>query len=290
MNRKTDIAMKKLLAIALALTAITACNGNKETNEETVDGKAADISNVEGQRDSLMSLIGDISDNIIAVNRMEGILANGDYSETPDKRQEIMNNIAALREELDARKKALEELESKLKSSNGYTAKLKKTIESQKQLIEEQSEKIKTLEAQLSEANTQISGLRQNVDSLHTQVSTVTEQRNAETQRADKVTDELNICYYVCGSNKELKEHKILEKKFLGKTKIMEGDFDRTYFTKSDKRNLHEIKTYAKSAKLMTSHPSGSYSITTENGTAVVKIINSASFWEKSNFLVIQTE
>lgn len=283
--------MKKMMILALALTgALVACNGNKEQKDAIADTTQPDISKVEGQRDSLMNLIGDISQNLLEVNRMENIFVSGDFKDTPDKRQEIIANINALRQELDARKQALEELESKLKSSNGYSAKLQKTIESQKQLIDEQSQKIQQLEAALADANVKISDLNKNVEDLNTQVSTVTEERNAETQRADKVTDELNICYYVCGSNKELKEHKILEKKFLGKTKTMEGDFDRSYFTKADKRKLTEVKTYAKKAELKTSHPAGSYSMETVGGTVVIKIKDAKKFWEKSNFLVIQTK
>lgn len=283
--------MKKIMILALALTAtLMACNGNKEQKEQLADDNQPDISKVEGQRDSLMNLIGDISENLLEVNRMENILVSGDFKDTPDKRQEIIANIAALRQELDARKQALEDLEKRLKSSNGYTAKLQKTIESQKQLIEEQAQKIQQLENALADANTKISDLNQSVDNLNTQVSTVTEERNAETQRANQATDELNICYYVCGSNKELKEHKILEKKFLGKTKTMEGDFDHSYFTKADKRTLHEVKTYAKKAELKTSHPAGSYSIEEEGGMMVIKIKDSKKFWEKSNFLVVQTK
>lgn len=135
--------MKKMMILALALTgALVACNGNKEQKDALADTTQPDISKVEGQRDSLMNLIGDISQNLLEVNRMENILVSGDFKDTPDKRQEIIANINALRQELDARKQALEELESKLKSSNGYSAKLQKTIESQKQLIDEQSQKI----------------------------------------------------------------------------------------------------------------------------------------------------
>ena len=130
--------MKKMMILALALTgALVACNGNKEQKDALADTTQPDISKVEGQRDSLMNLIGDISQNLLEVNRMENILVSGDFKDTPDKRQEIIANINALRQELDARKQALEELESKLKSSNGYSAKLQKTIESQKQLIGE---------------------------------------------------------------------------------------------------------------------------------------------------------
>lgn len=285
--------MKRNLFFAFLASAILISCSNGKTGSETeklAEDPAPDVSSIEGQRDSLMSLIGDISENIIEVNRMENILASKDYSETPDQRQEIMNNIAALRQELESRRKALNELEAKLKESNGYTAKLKKTIDAQKQLIDEQTLKIQELQTQLDEANVRIAGLTENVDSLSHQVTEVTAQREAETRRAEAIADEMNTCYYVCGSNKELKEHKILEKKFLGKTKIMEGDYDRNYFTKADKRTLHTIKTYAKEAKLMTKHPEGSYSIKEENGTAVVQILNSKLFWEKSNFLVIQTD
>ena len=157
--------MKKMMILALALTgALVACNGNKEQKDALADTTQPDISKVEGQRDSLMNLIGDISQNLLEVNRMENILVSGDFKDTPDKRQEIIANINALRQELDARKQALEELESKLKSSNGYSAKLQKTIESQKQLIDEQSQKIQQLEAALADANVKISDLNKNVD------------------------------------------------------------------------------------------------------------------------------
>lgn len=284
--------MKKLLILSAVIAcALTACNGKGDSDALAADS-TPDVSTVEGQRDSLMTLIGDISDNILEVNRMENILVAGSY-ETPDKKQELMDNIAALRQTLAERRKALEELEAKLKKSNGYTAKLKKTIESQKQLIEEQSRKIEQLEVQLGEARQQIAGLNESVDSLSSQVSDVTAQRVAETQRADAATEEANkanVCYYVAGSSKELKEHKILEKKFLGKTKIMEGDYDRGYFTKADRRTISEINTYSAKAKLLTKHPAASYEIADEGGVMVVKIKDKKTFWEKSNFLVIQTD
>lgn len=137
--------MKKMMILALALTgALVACNGNKEQKDAIADTTQPDISKVEGQRDSLMNLIGDISQNLLEVNRMENILVSGDFKDTPDKRQEIIANINALRQELDARKQALEELESKLKAQTDILQ-IAETIESQKQLIDEQSQKFSSL-------------------------------------------------------------------------------------------------------------------------------------------------
>lgn len=282
--------MKKMLVCAVALSGLLVACGNKDNGEKLAEEQTPDVSTIEGQRDSLMTLIGDINENLLEVNRMENILVERNAGETPNQRQELMDNIAALKQALETRRQALDELEKKLKNSNGYTANLKRTIDSQKKLIEEQAQKIEELQGQLNDANVTIAGLAENVDSLTGQVTRVSAEREAETQRAEAIADELNTCYYVCGNSNELKEHKILEKKFLGKTKIMEGDFDRGYFTKADKRTLHEINTYAKNAKLQTKHPEGSYVIEPVNGIMVVRIKDAKRFWEKSNFLVIQTD
>lgn len=286
--------MKKVMLLALvAGMSLFSCNNTEKNTgkDEAVEQANRQLESVEAQRDSLMSLVGDINSSLIAVTRLENILsANDGMRETPSKRKEILNNIAALRQELENRRQALNELERKLKNSNEYNASLKKMIDSQKRMIEEQAAKISELQNELQNANERISGLTASVDSLVYEVDNITAQREAETQRAENIADELNTCYYAVGSNKELKEHKILEKKFLGKTKIMESEYDREYFTKSDKRSLYRINTFAKKAKLMTKHAEGSYELVEVDGTMVLKILNPKLFWEKSNFLVIQID
>ncbi len=286
--------MKKVMLLALvAGMSLFSCNNTEKNTgkDEAVEQANRQLESVEAQRDSLMSLVGDINSSLIAVNRLENILsANDGMRETPSKRKEILNNIAALRQELENRRQALNDLERKLKNSNEYNASLKKMIDSQKRMIEEQAAKISELQNELQNANERISGLTASVDSLVYEVDNITAQREAETQRAENIADELNTCYYAVGSNKELKEHKILEKKFLGKTKIMESEYDREYFTKSDKRSLYRINTFAKKAKLMTKHAEDSYELVEVDGTMVLKILNPKLFWEKSNFLVIQID
>ena len=39
------------------------------------------------------------------------------------------------------------------------------------------------------------------------------------------------------------------------------GNFNKSYFTKVDIREVSEIKLYSKSAKLLTTHPSSSYTL-----------------------------
>ena len=103
------------------------------------------------------------------------------------------------------------------------------------------------------------------------------------------LNNELNVCYYVVGSKKELKKNKIIQTGFLRKTKIMEGDFERSYFTKADKRTLSLIALHSKKADVLSKHPAGSYQIVEDaNGLKSLKITDSSRFWELSNFLIVK--
>lgn len=70
----------------------------------------------------------------------------------------------------------------------------------------------------------------------------------------------------------------------------MQADFQQSYFTKADKRELRSIPTHAKKAKISTNMPAESYTIQDEGGTKVIKITDPEKFWSLSNYLVIQVD
>ena len=115
------------------------------------------------------------------------------------------------------------------------------------------------------------------------------EVKAALVQAQDKA---LNAAWFVFGTNSELKEQKIVTKKFLQKKKVLENDdFNKNYFTQIDIRKDKEIKLYSKDAKLLTSHPDGSYEfIKDKKGTLTLKILNPNSFWSISRYLVIEVK
>ena len=72
---------------------------------------------------------------------------------------------------------------------------------------------------------------------------------------------------------------------------MLQGNFNKSYFTKIDIRVEKEIKLYSKSAKILTMHPSSSYSLTTDaKDQYVLRITNPDIFWSTSNYLVIQVK
>ena len=93
----------------------------------------------------------------------------------------------------------------------------------------------------------------------------------------------LNTAWYVFGTKRELRNQHILEG-----SKVMNGNFNKNYFTKIDIRDTREIKLYSKSAQIRTVHPSGSYTLERDaNKQYVLRITNPQNFWSTSKYLVI---
>ena len=73
------------------------------------------------------------------------------------------------------------------------------------------------------------------------------------------------------------------------KTKVLSKDFDASYFTQIDIREVKEIPTYKKKIKMMTNHPQQSYKISVgEDENVTIEILNQKEFWSVSKYLVVQ--
>lgn len=285
--------MKKIFAIALLVAVMTSCNSKKEEQNDPAlqDATRQELEEAVADRDSLFMLVNEISAGMDQIKQLEDILTtSGVGEEGSDLRAKIIKDMAAIQQTLKQRREQLTALEAKLKKSNLANAELKKTIETLRQQIDEQSAEISSLRSNLAEANVIIDSLSDAVDSLNETVDTVVAQRDAAERRGTELENELNTCYYVAASSKELKEHNILEGGFLRKTKLMEGDFDKSFFTKADKRNLTTINLYSKKAKVLTKQPEGSYELVDNDGQKVLRILNPASFWSLSNYLVVEID
>ncbi len=293
--------MKKLASAAIITAAmLTACNGDKLRNAEAQNEQLkGDLAETLATQDSLLVLVNDISDGMSQIKDLEKIISTpgGLGNETASRKEQIRNDMIAIQQALQERRERLAELEKKLEKAGGESSTLKRTISNLKAQIAEQSTEIATLTNQLASANIKIEELTSTVKSLNTDVDSL--KTNVEAERAAKTAAEeaalaadreLNACYYAIGTNKELKERDILKSGFLRKTKLLKGDFDMSYFTTGDKRNLSEIATHSKKAKIMTSQPKDSYEIVDVDGQKVIKITNPAKFWQLSDFIVIEVD
>ena len=89
-----------------------------------------------------------------------------------------------------------------------------------------------------------------------------------------------------------MKEQGILDDRFLAKDRVLQNsDFNKDYFTQIDIREDKIIKLHSKSAKLLTTHPDGSYEfIKDEKEQQVLLISDPVEFWSVSRYLVIQVK
>ncbi len=289
--------MKKILILCLSavLLATTGC-GNKEKEEQLkqaqalADATREELATAVTDRDELIALVSEISSGVDEIKQLESILSVPNSSETTIEKENILNDIAAIQKTLQERRERLAQLEKKLNNSKLNNSKLQKTIESLTAQIDAQNAEIETLRTNLDNAQTQIATLDAKVETLNTEVTTVTAQRDSTDAQNARLTDELNTCYYAIGNKSELKENRILETGFLRKSKILEGDFDKAFFTKADKRSLNRLELNSKKVELMTKHPNDSYQLIEEDGAKVLSITSPALFWSLSNYLVIKID
>lgn len=295
--------MKKISYLVLLMIGLALMPACQRSNQQELESMRQDsinaalrdsINTANAEKDSLMELMGDIADGMQQIKELEDIVSVNNLSgETPDRKKQLRDDIVLIQQSINKHKARLNELEKRLKQSTNYNSKMEKSIASLKQQLEEQQQTINSLTEQLAAAHIQIKNLNQSVDSLNTVNKVVTKEKEAAQEESKALANEvtnLNTCYYVVGSKKELKAHKIIEAGFLRKTKILQGDYELSYFTKADRRTLSEIPLHSRKAELMTNHPKDSYEIVDQGNGKTLRILNSNRFWEKTNYLVIKVD
>ena len=142
----------------------------------------------------------------------------------------------------------------------------------------------------MAKRDVRIAELDEAVTNLTGQVEHLTTENEQQKEVLMTQDEALNTVYYALGTNKELKEQKIVEGGGLfSSKKVMEGEFNNTYFTAVDMRKLHDIPFDSKKAKLLTNHPEGTYELQKDNeGYLTLVITNPDSFWSLSRYLVVE--
>ena len=286
---------RNLIYAAVGLLALAGCKGHD--NADNADSlrmaeMEAQYQEATNFNDSLLLLMGDIYAGLDSINSQEGLLMNPGVGDNVDRRAEVRNNLSAIRMRLEQNKQLLAQLEKKANDAGSNSKVLQRTIEQMKERIAQQDAKIEELTTQLASAN-------ETIDQLSGQVAETQQQLADETQAKEEAQAQYvaaenaaNTVYYVIGSNKQLKEWKVLEKRFLGATKVMQGDeINFSCFHKADKRNLTSIPTGAKKVEIKSLNDANSYVIEGEkDGPKTIKITNPELFWQKTPYLVIETK
>lgn len=285
--------MKKILFLSVcAATLLSSCGESAQQVRDDAQRQRDSLMQVISQRDAeldeIMSTVNEINEGFRLINEAQGRVstevANG---EGQNMKAQVRENIQFIQQTLQQNKEQIEKLKSRLKGSSLQNTKLQETLDQLTAQMEEKSQEIEALKAELTAKDATIAEQGEQIEALNTNVkelSTANEEKAKVVASQDK---QLNTAWFVFGTKSELKEQNILNKREV----LKDGNFNKNYFTEIDIRTQKEIKLYSKSATLLTSHPSGSYTLAKDaKGQYVLKINNPNTFWSVSRYLVIQVK
>jgi chromosome segregation ATPase len=180
-------------------------------------------------------------------------------------------------------KELINKLKQQVREGSVKSEQLKKIIDNLTEQMEEKDRQLQSLREELDKKDIHIAELDERVADLNSNVENLTEETNQKSQTIDQQDKQLNTGWFVFGTKKELKEQNIL-----ADGEVLRSNFNKEYFTKIDIRIDKEIKLYSKSAKMLTSHPSSSYTLQRDaNKQYVLRITDPQLFWSTSKYLVI---
>lgn len=275
--------MKKAFYLfMLLLVVVTACeNGPKRLQ---LMNENDSLQNVIHQRDAaldeMITSINIIEEGFRTINEAQGRVNLDMVGSEKSKSDKLLEDIAFISSTLAKNKEQIELLQKQLEKSKSGSKQLKVMVENLQKQLNEKSLQVQTLQTALAQKNIHIEELDKTIAEL--------KQAQEVSERVISLQEsELNSVWYAIGTKRELKGENILS----GGDVLREANANMDYFTKADMRKLKSINTYAKSAKLLTSHPESSYNmVRDENKMYTLNIIDPVAFWSVSRYLVIQVK
>ena len=273
--------------VCCAALLMTGCKDGKNAHGLASVQQTDSLNDVIAQKDSeineMMGTLNDIEEGFRLINEAENRVALLKNGEGTSKKQNLKENIQFIAERMKQNRELIAKLQKQLESSTLKGGQLKKTIDNLTAQLEAKDKQLLALREELDKKDIHISELDETIGNLNTNVSNLSADNQQKAETINAQDKQLNTAWYVFGTKKELKGQHILEG-----GKVMNGNFNKNYFTKVDIRNTTEIKLYSKSAKLLTAHPASSYSLTHDASKQyVLRITNPQIFWSTSKYLVV---
>ena len=283
--------MKKLLYLAVIAMTMIACQEKKQDAESaaqaTIDSLKAVNANQAQELEEFMGLIDQVNEGFRLIKEAEGRIDVRDASVEKGNTQHLTEDMAFIQQTMKQNHELIEQLKKKLSNSSKSMSSLAKQVEALEQQMAEQDNRIQELQTQLAERDIVIEEQGKTISKLNENVSSLTTENEEKAAQVAAQDKELNAAWYVFGSKKELKEQRILTSGDV----LKDGNFNKGYFTQIDIRHTKSIRTYSKSAKVLTSHPDGSYQlIKNDNKEYEIQITDPALFWSVSKYLVVQVK
>jgi len=284
--------MKKYsILLFIAIAFIFGCNNSELEKLKSQNDSLMSITNTdEIQIQDFLKGFNEIQENLNSIKEKEQIITvtstDGELDATA--KDQINEDILTIYELMLENKETITALKKKLSTASYKNTELQKTIDLFTASIDEKDKEIITLKDQLAKLNIDIESLNVQIADLSKGVDTLKQKSENQEGVISEQDAKLNTVYYVYGTKSELKEHNIISKDGAFKSMKIDDNFDKSYFTKIDMREVTNISLNAKTATMLSTHPVSSYKfVEKDKKIESIQITDYESFWEKSKFLVI---
>ncbi len=279
--------MRKLLFILMCLVAVASCKQERANADLTAERQRDSLNQIIAQRDNeindMMATFNEIEEGFKEINEAEQRVSIAKQGEGASREQRIRENVQFIQSAMAQNRELINKLKRQLRESAFQGDQFKRTIENLTKQLEEKDQQLTQLRAELSAKDIHIAELDEKITGLNTDVSSLQEENTQKATTISTQDKQLNTAWFVFGTKSELKSQKILVD-----GKVLQSNFNREYFTKIDIRVDKEIKLYSRSAKMLTAHPAGSYSLQQDAGKKyVLRITDPQKFWSTSKYLVV---
>jgi hypothetical protein len=277
--------MKSTILIPIAILFLSAC-GHQAKEMQTQNQKTQDsLMVVVQQKDSALTdfvnSIDRIQANLDSVKTVAHILKVN--SEAKASTGTIVEDVKLLGRMIIADNKALAALEVRLKKSDKKNASLEDMVQ--------------RLSVELNYKDTEIVGLQETLvetnNTLQITLAQLNDSINVAVREREKIgmmQADMNTVYYAIGTMKALKHEGIITKEGgfigIGREAVLSNNVNSFAFIKADKTVLQHVALDAGFVKVITEHPTDSYTVS-NTVSASLDITNADAFWSKSKYLVV---
>ena len=280
--------MKKMMMLAVGVLILAGCK-HKSTEAKDVafmmqrDSLNRIIAQKDNEINDMVATLNDIEEGFRAINEAERRVTVAREGNSDISTERIRENMQFIAETMKQNRELINKLRNQLRQSSVKGDQLRRTLDNLTLQMEEKNSQIQELRASLEAKDVEIGELTEQVQDLTTSVTHLEEETAQKTQTISSQEKQLNTAWFVYGTKSELKKQHIIEN-----GKVLQSNFNRDYFTKIDIRVDNEIRLYSRSAKLLTAHPSSSYTLTQDaNKQYILRITNPQLFWATSKYLVV---
>ena len=307
--------MRKYVLVSIILVCVFGC-GN-ENLEDKIKGLENENNNLGLKLQKLSTdlvassdvvkdvtaLIKNIRETEVKIEKRKHRLRSAkEVENTVGMKENLLNSIQGLYDDLKRHRKKAVELQKKLDSLVAANAQQNELIPSLKKLIQEKTIKVESLVNAVDSLKKHVTHLENKQVELTNKISNMKSELNFKEKEVSikeleikNLHHEINTIFYVIGNSKELRRKKIIDKKGIpllrslnpfSRNYVLGSDFTLAEF-KQEQATLTKFRIDGKIKKLLPYRNKNHYDISYENGLSFINIKDSRNFWYQKYLVVV---